>query len=274
MLPRGGRLPKHLARHQCTCAGLCRDVWVPVIEIGLADVCGIRIERAIPQIFFAIATRALFAACATTRPAQISPPPSAIAVPQPTPTPQVVGMASWYGPGFHGHKTAAGGIYDQEDLTAASIAFPLGSRVMVTNLDNGRSVEVTITDRGPFMKGRKIDLSHKAARMIGMLDRAPRACASRSSASPPGPATSARRCATASRSVHFPSNRTPNRCATNWPHHYADVRVVDVLDADASPLLPCTYGRVRDSIGRRGARVRLRPIWISSCNHHRMTSRV
>ena len=80
-------------------------------------------------------------------------------------------MASWYGPGFHGHHGAAGGIYDQEDLTAASIEFPLGSRVMVTNLDNGRSVEVTITDRGPFLKGRKIDLSHKAARMIGMLDK-------------------------------------------------------------------------------------------------------
>ena len=79
-------------------------------------------------------------------------------------------MASWYGPGFHGHKSATGGIYDQEDLTAASIAFPLGSRVMVTNLENVRSVEVTITDRGPFVKGRKIDLSHKAARMIGMLD--------------------------------------------------------------------------------------------------------
>jgi rare lipoprotein A len=133
-------------------------------------VCGIRIERTIPQIFFLIAMSTLFAACTTTRPEQIAPPPSAIAVPQPTPTPQVVGMASWYGPGFHGHKTSAGAYYDQEDLTAASIDFPLGSRVMVTNLDNGRSVEVTITDRGPFMKGRKIDLSHKAARVIGMLD--------------------------------------------------------------------------------------------------------
>ncbi len=113
---------------------------------------------------------ALFAACATSRPAPVPPPPSAIAVPQPTPTPQVVGTASWYGPGFHGHKTSAGAVYDQEDLTAASIDFPLGSRVMVTNLDNGRSVEVTITDRGPFVKGRKIDLSRKAARVIGMLD--------------------------------------------------------------------------------------------------------
>jgi len=79
-------------------------------------------------------------------------------------------MASWYGPGFNGHKNADGSVYRQEELTAASIAFPLGSRVMVTNLDNGRSVEVTITDRGPFLKDRKIDLSHKAAQMIGMLD--------------------------------------------------------------------------------------------------------
>ena len=137
-------------------------------------------------------------------------------------------MASWYGPGFHGHKTSAGAFYDQEDLTAASIDFPLGSRVMVTNLDNGRSVEVTITDRGPFIKGRKIDLSHKAARMIGMLDRAPRACASRSSASRPALATSARRCATGSRSVHFPINRTRNRFANKLIASYADVRVVDV----------------------------------------------
>ena len=124
----------------------------------------------IRRIVLLIAISLLFAACATSRPSTVPPPPPA-AVPQPTPTPQVVGIASWYGPGFHGRKGAAGAVYDQEDLTAASIAFPLGSRVMVTNLDNDRSVEVTITDRGPFVKGRKIDLSHKAARMIGMLDQ-------------------------------------------------------------------------------------------------------
>ena len=105
-------------------------------------------------------------------------------------------MASWYGPGFHGHKTSAGANYDQEDLTAASIDFPLGSRVMVTNLDNGRSVEVTITDRGPFMKGRKIDLSHKAARMIGMLDPGTARVRIALISKPRALATSARRCAT------------------------------------------------------------------------------
>lgn len=78
-------------------------------------------------------------------------------------------MASWYGPGFNGRHTATGQIYNQEDLTAASNSFPLGSHVMVTNLNNGRSVEVLINDRGPFKKGRKIDLSHAAARSLGML---------------------------------------------------------------------------------------------------------
>ena len=81
----------------------------------------------------------------------------------------VVGVASWYGPGFDGHRTSTGKIYDQEDLTAASEIFAPGSRVMVTNLDNGRSVEVTITDHGPYKKGRKIDLSHKAAVVLGMI---------------------------------------------------------------------------------------------------------
>jgi rare lipoprotein A len=147
------------------------------LKLGLADMAGIRNYRAVDRIAMrlaAIASSALFTACAVSQPAQVpSLPPAlapAVAVPQATPTPQVVGMASWYGPGFHGRKTATGGIYDQEELSAASVAFPLGSRVMVTNLDNGRSVEVTITDRGPFKKGRKIDLSHKAARMIDMLD--------------------------------------------------------------------------------------------------------
>ena len=80
-------------------------------------------------------------------------------------------MASWYGPGFNGRRTSTGTIYNQEDLTAASNIFPLGSHVMVTNLDNHRSVEVAVVDRGPFKKNRKIDLSHKAAQIIGMLDK-------------------------------------------------------------------------------------------------------
>src|SRR2546426_4028160 len=80
-----------------------------------------------------------------------------------------VGVASWYGPGFHGNRSANGEIYDQYELTAAHPSLPLGTRVMVTNLENGRAVQVRINDRGPFIGGRAIDLSYAAARSIGMV---------------------------------------------------------------------------------------------------------
>lgn len=79
------------------------------------------------------------------------------------------GIASWYGPGFHGRPTASGAIYNQHDLTAAHQTLPLGTRVMVTNLDSGRSTEVAINDRGPFAKGRILDLSYGAAKTLGMI---------------------------------------------------------------------------------------------------------
>ena len=79
------------------------------------------------------------------------------------------GIASWYGPGFHGNHTANGEIYNQYDLTAAHPSLPLGTHAMVTNLTNGRSVEVRVNDRGPFVGGRAIDLSYAAARVIGMV---------------------------------------------------------------------------------------------------------
>ncbi|MDP6560561.1 MAG: septal ring lytic transglycosylase RlpA family protein [Candidatus Binatia bacterium] len=79
------------------------------------------------------------------------------------------GVASWYGPGFHGHPTASGEIYDQFKLTAAHRTLPLGSRVIITNLHNGRSLEVSINDRGPFAKRRILDLSYAAARVLGVV---------------------------------------------------------------------------------------------------------
>ena len=94
----------------------------------------------------------------------------------PSPAPQITpsqaslnGVASWYGPGFDGHRTANGEIYDQEEMTAASTVIPMGSRVIVTNLANNRSVEVRINDHGPYVKGRQIDLSHQAARALGIV---------------------------------------------------------------------------------------------------------
>lgn len=80
-----------------------------------------------------------------------------------------VGEASWYGPGFHGNQTASGEVYDMEAMTAAHRRLPFGSRVQVVNLDNGQRTEVRINDRGPFARGRIIDLSRAAARDIGML---------------------------------------------------------------------------------------------------------
>jgi rare lipoprotein A len=80
-----------------------------------------------------------------------------------------IGHASWYGPGFHGKKTASGALFDSTELTAAHRELPLGSRVRVTNLENEKSVEVEINDRGPFKPGRIIDLSHQAARILGMV---------------------------------------------------------------------------------------------------------
>ena len=80
------------------------------------------------------------------------------------------GTASWYGPGFHGKKTASGEIYDQTKLTAAHKTLPLGTKARVTNLDNGSAVEVEINDRGPFVDGRIIDLSRAAAGALGLIE--------------------------------------------------------------------------------------------------------
>lgn len=79
------------------------------------------------------------------------------------------GEASWYGPRFHGRKTASGVRFDQNKLTAAHRNLPLGSEVTVTNLENGQSVQVEINDRGPYIDGRIIDLSKAAARQLGMI---------------------------------------------------------------------------------------------------------
>jgi rare lipoprotein A len=80
-----------------------------------------------------------------------------------------VGVASWYGPDFHGRPTSSREIYDMHDMTAAHRTLPFGTHVMVTNLANGRSTVVRINDRGPFVKGRIIDLSYAAARVLGMI---------------------------------------------------------------------------------------------------------
>lgn len=112
---------------------------------------------------------AILYGCSSNQP--LNTPPPALA-PEPahvTGRPQVV-LASWYGAGFNGHVTSSGEKFGQHRYTAASRTLPLGSHARVTNLSNGRSVVVRINDRGPFVRGRGIDLSRGAAHEIG-LDR-------------------------------------------------------------------------------------------------------
>lgn len=104
---------------------------------------------------------AVFAGCA--RPFRF-PPASA-------PEPGFVqeGVASWYGPGYHGRRTSSGEVFDQEAMTAAHASFAFGTQVRVTLVSTGRSVLVRINDRFPAHKGRVIDLSRAAARRIGLI---------------------------------------------------------------------------------------------------------
>ncbi len=79
--------------------------------------------------------------------------------------------ASWYGPGFHGKLAASGEVYNMYDYTAAHRILPMGTYVLVKNLENGKEVVVRINDRGPFVKGRCIDLSYAAAKALGMIGK-------------------------------------------------------------------------------------------------------
>jgi rare lipoprotein A len=81
----------------------------------------------------------------------------------------IVGWASYYGPGFHGRRTASGEIFDMYELVAAHRTLPLGTVARVTNLANGRSVVVRINDRGPYIKGRILDVSKGAARALAFV---------------------------------------------------------------------------------------------------------
>src|ERR1700730_8850196 len=84
--------------------------------------------------------------------------------------PQVT-MASWYGPGFHGHPTSTGEIYNQQAMTAASRTLPLGSHARVTNLKTGKSVVVRINDCGPFVRGGGLEPARAAAHLLGIDHR-------------------------------------------------------------------------------------------------------
>jgi len=127
----------------------------------------------IPRLAAALILVALAAGCARTHkepptagPAPAVSPPGARALP-PEPRAIQTGKASWYGNAHHGRKTASGETFDMNALTAAHRTLPLGTHVLVTNLANGRSIEVRINDRGPMVPDRIIDLSLGAARARG-----------------------------------------------------------------------------------------------------------
>lgn len=124
----------------------------------------------------AIALGALAQACGKKKPRIVTPvaPPSGRPSPRPNP-PAVApgtterGTASWYGHPYHGRQAADGEIYDMETMVAAHRTLPFQTRLQVKNLGNGKTVEVRVIDRGPFVGGRIIDLSHAAAQAIEMI---------------------------------------------------------------------------------------------------------
>lgn len=109
---------------------------------------------------------------ALTRPTPGAPGAAAGAFVLPPAAPELVqtGLASWYGPGFHGNLTANGEIFDQDALTAAHRTLPLPSRARITRLDTGASIMVRVNDRGPYIEGRVIDLSRAAADALGFVE--------------------------------------------------------------------------------------------------------
>jgi rare lipoprotein A len=124
-------------------------------------------RRSLVGALFAAASLAGLAACAPQPPTQTTVPPSD---PPGSAAPTQRGIVSLYGDAFAGRKTASGETFDPEALTMAHRTLPFGTRVRVTNLENRRSVDVVVNDRGPFVRDRIGDLSVAAARRIGMLN--------------------------------------------------------------------------------------------------------
>lgn len=128
----------------------------------------IQTEKRSPSIYGRTALAYLAVILLATLAGCASAPDYSRAVKAPVPPGELNGLASWYGRPYHGRKTANGETYDMNGLTAAHRTLPFGARVRVERTDTGRHVNVRINDRGPFVKGRVIDLSKGAAEHIGM----------------------------------------------------------------------------------------------------------
>jgi rare lipoprotein A len=134
---------------------------------------------------------ATMSACATAPAPQLPtpPPPPVVIVPPPVvkPAPTRIVHASWYGPRFAGRRTSNGERFNPNKLTAASTTIPMGSIVRVINIDNGRMVDVRINDCGPFVPGRSLDLSRRAAKELGMAHKGVASVKLVSISTPPDP---------------------------------------------------------------------------------------
>lgn len=127
--------------------------------------------RGIPKAIRATLYALLALSTTAARPIEIAPEERPYPAPIITEQGTQLGLASWYGPGFHGRRTAGGEVYDQEGLTAAHRSLPLGTLIEVTNRESNARVRLRVNDRGPYHPHRVIDLSRAAASALGALDQ-------------------------------------------------------------------------------------------------------
>ena len=140
--------------------GICRNsVRFPTRTLGAARTGALLLLLLLP------------AACASPIAPTVPTAPSASTAPHTSVRFEQVGLASWYGGKFHGRRTASGEVFDQNGPTAAHRTLPFGTRVRVVNLENGRSTVLRINDRGPFVRGRIIDVSRRAADHLGFRNQ-------------------------------------------------------------------------------------------------------
>ena len=188
------------------------------------------------------------------------PPPAVIA-----PGNGVTGTASWYGPGFNGHRTSSGSVYNQDDLSAASTLFPLGTRLQVTNLTNDRSVEVLVNDHGPYVHGRDLDLSRRAAMILGIIRPGTAPVRMVALSTPPGGPTLGPRYFVQVGSYTDPVNA--QRVGEQLGHYYGDVRIVETT-FEANRYYRVRMGMFMDRAtaeerARTVSRIGLRPVIIT-----------
>jgi len=177
----------------------------------------------------------------------------------------VTGVASWYGPGFDGRRTSSGSIYNQDDFSAASTLFPLGTKLAVTNLTNASSVEVVVNDHGPYVDGRDLDLSHRAALVLGIVKPGTARVRMDVLSTPPGGPPLGPRYFVQVGSFADPGNA--RRLGERLWRYYDDVRIIETT-SEANRYYRVRMGMFADRISAEQraltvSRIGLRPVIIT-----------